>query len=227
MDRMAVDGALAALCAAFALCVAMRREGWVLYLVLAAAALTRDTGLMLPAAWCCWLLLRKRWAAAALYATAILPALAWYRYVGVRTPPQGGELVFAVPLTGAIDRFLHPMRYANYPTLEPLVIALDFLAVAGTLWGMFLAIRTLRNRPLSPTQVAMLVYTAVGLLLWRIGDWPEASDHSRILSPLLLLLGLDALCDRRWLAAGPLFLVLPRVGVQLGGQLVGIVKGIL
>jgi hypothetical protein len=74
MDRMTVDVALEALT------VAMPYYGIVtsalaLYLVLALACLTRETGAVLPAAFCISELWSRRYKQAALWSTAFLPTL--------------------------------------------------------------------------------------------------------------------------------------------------------
>ena len=87
MDRLAVDVALAALCAAFALYSRGEEHPRALYLTLAVAGLARDTGLLLTAAYCIWLVAGKRTLRAAVFGSAALPALAWYAYVNGRTAP--------------------------------------------------------------------------------------------------------------------------------------------
>ena len=62
IDRLTIDVALAALCVAFAIEV-QRGPSWRLWLVMAAAALSRETGLLLITGYCGWLVWRHDWKA--------------------------------------------------------------------------------------------------------------------------------------------------------------------
>ena len=77
IDRMTADVALAALCVAFVL-YSKERSSAGLYLVLLLAPLVRETGALLLAEQCAHDAAAIRWRRAAVFATAILPAAAWY-----------------------------------------------------------------------------------------------------------------------------------------------------
>jgi hypothetical protein len=80
IDRLTIDIALIALTAAWVWYI--RSDCAVgLYIVLVLAGLTRETGLLLTGACCVHALRDRRWRKAALYATAALPAAAWYSVV--------------------------------------------------------------------------------------------------------------------------------------------------
>ena len=87
MDRMTVDVALAALAAGFVL-YSDRGPRWKLLLILACAALTRETGLLLTAGYGVFLLSRRRFADLLWTAASALPAMLWYLYVSRHTPPE-------------------------------------------------------------------------------------------------------------------------------------------
>lgn len=226
LDRMAVDAALAALCVAFVLCLRTKREGAVLYAVLVAAALARDTGVLLSGGYCIWLLARRHVLRSALFATAVLPAAAWYVYVIGRTAPYVNDGKWALPLTGLLDRLIHPMQYPFSPALNLLLVGLDRLAAAGVMLAFVVVLLRIRKRDFDPVDWTALLFVALGLFIWRPGDWLEAFDYGRILSPVLFFLAVDWLRSGRWVALMPLALVLPRFGIQMGSQVLGVVKGV-
>jgi hypothetical protein len=232
-SRMAVDVGLCALVAAFVLYSGERRDSRKLYAVLVLAGLVRDTGLLLTAAYCLWVLagkeqpLRKRVARAAVFGSAALPTLAWYLYVYSRTPPYPGGASLSIPLSGLIDRFIHLIPYPFAPWFNLIIRSLDRLALMGILLAFVLATtRHITERLKRPSGYAAILFVLLGLLLWHPGDWLDAIDYGRILSPLLFLLALEALETGSWLALAPLGMELPRFGLQMGSQAWGIIKGI-
>ena len=84
MDRMTVDVALAALTVGFVL---YSDAGWKVLPILACAALTRETGLLLTAGYGVFLLSRRRFADLVWAAASTLPAIVWYVYVSRNVPP--------------------------------------------------------------------------------------------------------------------------------------------
>ena len=226
-DRMAVDVSLAALVLAFVLLTRTHRFDRTLYAVLALAALTRDTGILLAGAYCMWLLTEKRYRHALLAATAGIPALLWYAYVVQRTEPypQNGRLW--APFTGLLDRFVHPAYYPFDPALNLLLQGLDFLAAAGILAAILVALFSLRRQRMAPSGFAIVLFVTLALLVWRPGDWLEAFDYGRILSPLLILLALDSFESLEWITLAPICMVIPRFGMQMISQVTGVIKGVL
>jgi hypothetical protein len=227
MDRLVTDIGLAALCAGLVLLLATGRAGWRLYVLLVLAGLVRDTGLLLAAAVAIWFLTRKDWRRAALFSTAILPTLAWCLFVASRTPVFPGDGKLAWPLAGPLYLVLHPARYPLAPWLQSLVRGLDLLAVSGVTLAFVLGVWLVFRRPRTPARWTMLLFVVTAQLLWWWGDWLDAYNYTRILSPLLFLLALEWL-ESRWLPGLlPLLMVLPRLGVQLGSQTLGIAKGLV
>lgn len=226
MDRLTVDIGLAALCAAFVLLFATGRAGWRLYLVLALAGLVRDTGLILTAAAALWFLARKDWRRAAVFSTAIVPALAWYAFVASRTTVFLWDGRLAWPLAGPLYLALHPANYPFALWLRRLLQALDLLAIAGVTLTFALGVWLIRRRPRTPERWTALLFVGMAQLLWWWGDWPDAYNYARILSPLLFLLALEWL-HSAWLPGLlPLLMVLPRLLAQLGAQTLRVGKGL-
>jgi hypothetical protein len=226
MDRMAVDVALAAFVMAFALYSREGEADWKLYAVLLLAALARETGLLPVAAYCIWLVLRKRVWRTAIFATAALPTLAWYRYVDLRTPSfiypgiHSGPL--AQPFSGVIYRLLHPFPYPFSPIVDSIIWGFDFLAIAGMLLAFASAVPIARKTGFTARGWTMLLFVLLGIFLGH-PSWVEAYDYGRILSPLLVLMALESLAPEprawfKWLPLAPLCMVVPRCALQLASQ---------
>lgn len=226
IDRLTVDAALATLCVGF---LVYAREGppWKLYVVLVAAGLARETGLLLMAACCGAALLRKQWRRALTFATAALPTLAWTAYVHLRLPAGGGGVSLCwIPLYGAGHRLLHPPAYPLTASVALAAHALDYLAVAGILLAVAVAVRLAWKRPLTERELAPLLFVLPVLFLASGDPWEAVYSFGRTLAPLPLLLALDGLRGRRWPALLPVAMVTPRVVLQLGGQVLGILRGL-
>ena len=77
MDRMTVDGVLAAFFVGF--CLYTRNEPpWKIYLLLIAGSLTREMGICLTLSYVLWNIWNRAYVRAFIYSTAVLPAAAWY-----------------------------------------------------------------------------------------------------------------------------------------------------
>ncbi len=226
-DRLTVDVSLAALSVAFALYAREEESSAKLYAILVLAGLARDTGVLLVAAWCLWLLQRRQWRRAALFSTAALPMMGWYAFVFSRTSPYrlGGSLTF--PLGGLADRFLHPLSYALPAGPALLAVLLDYVALLGTVLALGAAIWVALRRGFDAPRWAMLLFVALAVFLWRPGEWTSAYEFPRILSPLIILLAIEAMGSFCILYVAPLGLVLPRLGLQVGLQVAGVVQGVL
>lgn len=131
MDRMTVDVALAALTAGFVL-YCEPRTGWKVLVILACAALTRETGLLLTAGYAVFLLSRRRFADLLWAAATALPAILWYVYVGRHTPPEPpGNFGSLIPMAGWIERVAHPVVYPLTHWQALRAVELDYVALAG------------------------------------------------------------------------------------------------
>lgn len=223
VDRMVADAALAALTVAFF--YYLDRAGWKLWLVLAAAALTRETGILLAASYCVYLAANRRWRLALSYAAALAPAAAWYLYVASKTSPFDYHESF-LPLASTIGAMLRP---AVYPAsrFASSVQAADALALAGALAAFALtAFVALTARPLPPENAAMLCFTLLGVFSQRPDQWRQVFDFGRVYTPLLLLLAIEAMRRRRWYLAAPWLMMLPRVAMQFAPQIEGVARAL-
>jgi hypothetical protein len=226
IDRQAIDVGLLCFCCGFALYTRYVKNPRALYAVLLAAGMVRETGLLLAAAYGIWLLLRREIRNCAVFATAAGPAIAWYIFVNSRTLPDPGAGAIAVPFAGVVDRLVHPIDYPSGP-IAVLMRSLDFLAAAGVLLAMVLAFRFIWRRRPDPIDLAILLFALLGIFVWRRGDWLEALDYGRILSPLLFFEALAGLDGPLLPALAPLCMVLPRFGLQMASQARGVLRGLL
>ena len=197
-----------------------------LYVVLMLAPLARETGLLLIAAYCLAELSEHRFRRAALFATSILPAIGWYAFVQNRTPGYSVTGWFTrLPLAGLIREMSHPVHYPLAPSVALAADALDELALAGMLLGFLVSFWLMRQKWPRPLQFAV-VLIALGGLNFDQPFWIEAYSFGRVLSPLLVLIALFACRPRSWIALLPLAMIVPRIGLQMGGQVVKVAQGL-
>jgi hypothetical protein len=220
LDRLTVDLAFTALCTGFALWFC-RDAGWKIWAIAAAACLTRETGLLLVAAGSLALLFRRQRTAALRLATAALPSVIWFLLV-MRLAPQR-ESYLAPSLQGAVGARAY--LAAGWAAIA--VNALDWLSLAGAAAAVAMGIRTGLRERTSAVALGALLFSGLALAIGGSIGWYEPFGYPRILSPLLLFLGLHAAATRTWLPLTPLALILPRVLVQLGPQALGIVRTVL
>jgi hypothetical protein len=219
IERMTIDVALAALCVGFAL-YAEAEPSWKLYPVLALAPLARETGLLLVFAWCAWLLARKDWKRALAFASALVPFLGWLAFLASRTGPDLTTWSSWAPLSGLLNRTLHPLQYAVTGRWLAAAAATDYLALLG-IWVAFgLAVSSPAPHPrkLSPIEAAAAAFAVFLAFLAKPDIWSETYAFGRTLSPLLLLLGLAGIARRAWWRLAPMGMVLPRIGLQALAQ---------
>lgn len=225
LDRMTVDLALTSLVLGFAVYVGSERRGK-LYLVLALAALCRDTGVFLTVACVVPLLFRHRYREAGICTGALIPAGIWNVFVTLCVPLNAaipkGKLT---PFLGWLGPWLHPAVYDLSAALATAVRALDWLQLAGLLLAFLLGLWAWRDARSSPIRAACLLWSAMGILLPPF--WQEDAYVARLFSPLLVLLFLESLRDRTLLPRWPLAMITPRVCVQLTPQVLGVLRGLL
>lgn len=225
LDRLVVDLALTSLCLGFAV-YASSGPKWKLYAVLVAAALCRESGFLLTAAYALHLLSLRRYRRSLLFTTAILPAVAWNAYVVLRIP--GGpafDLRSAIPLWGLILSLGRPTAYHFGPFTNAAIRAFDGLELAGLALAMALAFRDLRKALFDPVRTACWLWAVFGLTLSQF-VWTDCYATARILSPLLLFLFLQSFAGEGKLGRLPLAMVVPRVWLEITPQVLGVLRGL-
>ena len=222
-DRLVVDGSLAALTVAFLL---YQRSPGKLFLVLACAALARETGFLLIAAAVAYRLCRRELRSAGLLLVSAVPAAGWYWFVQAHCTAVSPDLNIS-PLLPIVLAFAHPWSYPSGTPLVGAVIVADYLALAGLVLALVLGIVSAIRKPASPAQFAAAAFAFTGIFLAVPATLTSVYHFGRLYTPLLLCLAAIAARDRKpWLLA-PIALMLPRIGVQFTPQLLGIVHRIL
>ena len=235
MDRMTVDGSLAALTVAFVYFV-KTRSTVKLYAVLVLACLARETGGLLVAGCCLSELVLRRFSRAVLWITACVPALAWYWFLNAqaqvsadRATPRWFLQKFG---PGLIGRLFDLPRYPLSHTLETIARSADAIALIGILCALIVTVVLLITRPLGPIPIAAGLFAVLAMALTSIRYWETCYSYSRVFSPLLVLTALETVAPKRsfhaWLwGLLPTAFVDTRIGLQLGPQVIGVVRGLL
>jgi hypothetical protein len=236
IDTMTVDITLAALTACFAWHWGSGREpGWGLWFTLAAAGLTRETGLLLAAACVLAALVKRDYRRAAFWGTAVLPALGWYEYLHFAIPPAGGTplsvpgWLWPRPQLGIVMRAIDPPRYPLLgASVERIIRALDTVSLLAMMVAAALGI--LRLRWAKPAAIRAALGLQVALLLAITDEmfWTPPYGYCRPFAPLfvLLLAGDAAGRGRRaWVAAILVCaLVDVRVLAEMETQMLGVLR---
>lgn len=204
-DRMLVDGPLVALFAGFLLYCDEERWGCV-FIVAALAALTRETGLLLVAALVADRLWRRDWRPAASFASAALPAFAWYLFLAFRLPPDRPPVILAPPAWGLVRRLFWLRHYPD-PRLQVLLRVTDVLAVLGLAICIVLAACWLLKRSVGPVSLSVALFVALALVLGAPAHMVDAFGFGRPVSPLLLWIMVEAVSRKAWTALVPPLLV--------------------
>ena len=219
LDRMLVDLAVTSLALGFALYLDSDKP-WKLYLVLAAAALCRETGFLLFAAYAIRLLSLRHYRQIAIFATAVLPAALWTLWV--RSAIPGGDTIgprSLFPVWGMLQAVLHPRHYAFSAPVIAVIRTLWWVQLGGIILSIALAFGTLRKLGADAIRNACFLWACFAITFpSSVYDDPFAG--ARILAPLLLFQFLQA----GRLTRLPLLMVTPRVWLELTPQVLGILR---
>jgi len=223
LDRMTADIALAAFCVGFVL---YAESGWWVVAILACAALTRETAVPIIAGYCLFLLTRLQFARSIAAACALLPAGAWFLYVnhgGARS--QATAYLNWIPLYGFLERIVHPAAYHLTGWRSAVAISFDFIALAGVALMLFAIARMALGARWNACTAPIYIFTIAVIFLQNRDVWEDAYNFGRVLSPLLVLAFLEEWGGLASLA--PMAMIDLRISLNLGGQLEGIVRGLL
>ncbi len=187
MDRMTVDVGLAALTAGFVLYSGdLHKESsrWKVLPILACAALTRETGLLLTLGYGIFLLSRRRFTDLLWTAASALPAIFWYAYVSSHTPHQPtSEIVSLIPLAGWIERVAHPEVYALSRFQALAAVELDYVALAGIALMLGHAVWLAWSRRWSARAAAIYIFAAAVVFIRSRSVWEDAFSYGRVVTP--------------------------------------------
>jgi hypothetical protein len=222
-DRLVTDGLLAALTAG--LLYHVRRPSAKLFVILACAALTRETGFLLLAACVASFALWKDGRRALVYSLAGVPALAWYGFVHIHTLGRtyGDSMI---PFSAIVRVLSTPWHYPAGTPLVTLVQAADYLAIGGMLlafaWSFVLLARDHRD----VAHLAAALFTLVAIVLQRVEIWENVYHYGRVFSPLFVCLTALAARYRRPALLLPAGMLLPRIAIQLTPQILGVLRNV-
>ena len=218
LERLNVDLSFTALCIGFALYVRLGQDAKA-YALLMLACLTRDTGFVLAAAACLALSVERRFAKAAVLATAMLPAAAWYWRVQSMTPDYSDERFGQlIPFKGIFEVLLHPLRYTFRGAVSAGLGWLDRLAMLGYVVAVVLTFWLIRRNGFGQMEAAMVLWSLLGLCLPG-SSWEDCYFGARVFTPLLIYVMLRAVPSLGWRSMAPLLMVIPRVVLQVGAPL--------
>jgi len=184
LDRMTVDIALTALAAA-SLLAARKRRWLLLWIALAGAMLSRETGVLAIVAVALWLARQGKFRLAAALSSSVLPAIAWYVFVQRHTAGDYSTSGF---------RFVSPFFAVLTLPLDPGRIPLIFriatvAAVAGLLWAAIRSVAlAVQDRFQGLETLLCFFFAALVLLFQNDSIWGDPDGFPRIYSPLLVCL---------------------------------------
>ena len=216
VDRLVTDVAVAALAVGFVLYSA--ESSWRLVLVLVAAALARETGSLLLAGYCGYMLFERRWTLALRYAAAGIPAALWYLYIQMHTEAYA-PFVSATPFSTLRAVLMTPIDYPAWVPLVPVLRVADMLVIAGLVLGLALAWVLIVRRCWRPECLAGFCFGVLGIFFFP----QHVYDSGRIYTPLLIFLAVQGLRRRSLLWFVPWLTQVPRVGMQMAPQVFGVV----
>ena len=219
LDRMLTDLALTSLALGFAVYLSPERPRN-LYVILAAAALCREGGFLLFAAYAFHLARQRRYRQLAFFTTALLPSLAWILWVHNQLPvAEPLNLAAFLPFRGVLDALQHPRSFPFSPQVVAVINVLYALQFAGVLLAIALPFRDWRKLTLDPVRTACFLWACLAIVL-PPGVYDDPVAAPRILAPLLIFQFLQG----GWLSRLPLLLVTPRVWLELAPQFLGILR---
>ena len=217
-DRLTVDATLAACCTGFALYL-WERADYKLFAVLTAAALVRETGLLLTIACVLFLVGTRDFRRAVLFSTAVIPAACWYLFVELHTTPGGESFISPALFAGFVHRILNPFPYPFAGPVVPILRILDLLALVGIGAALGWAIYRAFGHARSPVPVAIWLFAILTVTLSSADAWSEVNAFGRTLTPLVLLSALDGLAIGSMLPVYAMLALDPRIGLQLGAEI--------
>ncbi|MGA3188272.1 MAG: hypothetical protein ABSF22_14295 [Bryobacteraceae bacterium] len=224
LDRMTADIALAAFCVGFALYVESGSP-WRVVLILACAALTRETAVLIVIGYCIFLLTRNQIARSIAAGCALLPTGAWFLYVTHGAANSAAiKYLGWVPLSGFVERIVHPAVYPLAVWKNDLARLFDFVALAGVALVLIAVARMAARRRWNAEAAAIYALALAVIFLHRRDVWEDAYAFGRVLSPLLLLTFVQRL---GFAALAPMVLIDLRISLNIGVELEGIVRGLL
>jgi len=233
IDRMTVDVALYSL---LFLCLLWdeERKDIPLWIALCACAFTRDLGFLVIGAFFLAEVAAQRFRRAVWILSAAIPVFAWYLHVRVmlsglspgKLTPEVATWAFAQSGYGILLRMFSPTQYDLTGFKRMLALVLDQVALIALIACVFLTFAYFRWRTATKLEWVGLAFAALFFVANTETLWRDLFSWTRAYTPLLAALAFtDRIGFQRWCWI-PLMAVLPRVLLQFGGQLEGIVSAV-
>jgi hypothetical protein len=226
IDRMTIDIALAALTVGFALYAEGKTPRWKVIAVLTCAALTRESAIPIIGAYAIYLFTKRRFVDCVWAGATALPALAWYIYLAQRDRSSLASYFDWVPFAGLVERLIHPVIYSLSPFKNAAGIVFDYIALAGVVIALALAMRMAIQRQWSPLAASVYALALAAMIARSRSIWEDAYAFGRPFTPLMLLVAMQYLARWRWLALVPMLMVDSRISLNFFSQIVGVVRGL-
>ncbi|MCC7498666.1 MAG: hypothetical protein IT160_13880 [Bryobacterales bacterium] len=213
-DRMVLDGQLVAAALAAWLFYRDRLNGPLMG-VLVAAPLIRETGVCITAGVVLAYFAAREYRRAAAAAATLAPALAWWSFVMLRTPPSPATRLLSVPLVPQILRLVTPFARPVEPAAALLFGALDVVAclclLVALAWFAWLLVDGLRRRSIEEGVLLVLPFAALTAFASSRPIMEDPYGFMRVNSPLLAWAALRMMRSRAMYAA----LYLPALSAAL------------
>jgi hypothetical protein len=226
LDRMTVDGLLAALCIAFAY-YGVYQPSWKIYPVLLLAPLSRETGLVLPAAFCLFCIFHRRFKEAALGMAMTLPWLGWTLFVQVRLWRDATPWLSAIPFGGLVTRTLAPVQFEITGQWLAVAAFLDYLALLGLWFALWLAAGFIWKKKFGLLELATAIFACSVMFVAKADVWADAYAFARTMSPMLIWLALLGISAGSLKLLVPMTLSIPRIAQQIGTMSMSFPRGML
>ena len=225
ISLMTIDIALAAFTAGL-LWYSEQKAWGKLFVVLACAALTRETGILLLIGWCAWLIFERKFLFAIKYAAAAIPLACWMLFVSMHTEPSGQVWLSPIPLYGILNALVHPRNYTA-GLYHNILVPMDRIAMIGMLIALALLFKdALRAGTRDYKTFAGLTFAGLALFLAGGAVWPEVVAFGRNFTPLLLIVAVSGILSGNWWRFVPILLIDPRILVIHVMQAVRIVHAV-
>jgi len=228
VDRMLVDGAL---CALFAGSLYYLRLGRfrAVYIITLLAPLVRETGFLLLAGVLLAALAERQWRRMLVFSTAATPALLWSWYVTAQTAPSQVYGIFGRPVFGLFVRLFTLRADPASGFVRPVILTVDFLAMAGFILCLAMAARWIWSRKeerLAASSITVGCFVLLGLLLGSPVQLLDAYGYARPISPVLLWVALQSVVRKTWAGLAPPLAVSLSVGMYCVPPALSIARGV-
>ncbi|MCC6365780.1 MAG: hypothetical protein IT165_19875 [Bryobacterales bacterium] len=220
IDRMLLDGPLCTLFAGFVCQASRGRRPWT---ILLCAPLLKETGSLLGMG--VWLeaIRSKRWRQAAAASATQVPALFWFAFVQIHTPPSRADVVLSLPVAGHMERLFTPRSYSLPRQGELLLQISDAVAVVSLLASAGIGLVWLWPYK-DAVEISTVLFILMGLVLGGQPYLREAYGFARPISPFLWALLVRGIAERRLPAALATLGLTASVGLSLAYEMVLVLR---